>query len=81
MKTIIIENETGLHARPCSMIANAVKDVSSDVYLVKDGERYNAKSIMSIMSMACTKGTEIGIDCEDEGVVALLSELIVSFND
>lgn len=72
MKSVVIQNESGLHARPCSHIANLVKNVSADVYLIKDGKPYNAKSIMSLMGMGVTKGTVLEIESEDPAIVEAL---------
>lgn len=79
MRTVIIQNESGLHARPCSQIANMVKNVEGDVYLIKEGKPVNAKSIMGLMGMGVGKGTELGIECSDpeveEALYQFLSEL------
>lgn len=76
MRTVIIQNESGLHARPCSQIANMVKAVEGDVYLIKEGKPYNAKSIMGLMSMGVTKGTELIIDCADEEIAMALASFL-----
>ncbi len=57
MKTIQITNKTGVHARPASYITKEAQKYTSEVFLVKDGKEFNAKSIMGILSM--------GIRCED----------------
>lgn len=81
MKSVIIQNETGLHARPCSLIASLASSCPVDAYLVKDGKPYNAKSIMGLMSMGVTKGTELLIDCEDEALSDALYKLLSELND
>jgi phosphocarrier protein len=68
MKSVIIQNDSGLHARPCSQIAKIVQKVAGEVYLIKDGKPYDAKSILGLMSMGVSKGTEIIIECPDEKV-------------
>lgn len=81
MKSVIIQNETGLHARPCSMIASIASAYSVDAYLIKEGKPYNAKSIMGLMSMGVTKGTEILIDCEDEALSDALYKLLSELSE
>ncbi|MCH2206166.1 MAG: HPr family phosphocarrier protein [Lentisphaerales bacterium] len=54
-------NKLGLHARPAAMLVRQAMGSQSEVYLEKDGERVNAKSIMSIMGFAACKGTSIRI--------------------
>lgn len=81
MKTVVIQNESGLHARPCSHIANMVKNVAGDVYLIKEGKPYNAKSIMSLMGMGVTKGTALEIECADPVVEESLYQFLSNLSE
>lgn len=83
MKKIKITLETtgGLHARPASMLVNLVKTYDSDVMIKKDAtdSLYNAKSMMSILSMGAGNGTslEFQITGSDEDVLeGKLKELL-----
>ena len=83
MKKINITLETtgGLHARPASMLVNLVKTYDSDVMIKKDetDSLYNAKSMMSILSMGAGNGTslEFQITGSDEEVLeGKLKELL-----
>lgn len=62
MKSIVITSESGLHARPASLIVNACKDFTSEIFLKKDGQEANARSIMNIMAMGIVKGDEIIVE-------------------
>ena len=66
MVTII--NRAGIHARPAAVLVQSAKDFSSNIYFEKDDDRINAKSIMGILTLAATYGTELKIiaDGEDE---------------
>jgi len=63
MKKINMTLETtgGLHARPASLLVNLVKNYDSEVMIKKsDNESlYNAKSMMSILSMGAGNGTNL----------------------
>lgn len=65
---IVLENETGLHARPASMLVEVAKDFDSDIKIELNEQTYVAKSMMSILSMGATKGSELTfvIDGSDE---------------
>jgi len=83
MKKINITLETtgGLHARPARMLVNLVKTYDSDVMIKKDTTEslYNAKSMMSILSMGAGNGTslEFQISGIDEDVLeGKLKELL-----
>ncbi|ABR47464.1 Phosphotransferase system, phosphocarrier protein HPr [Alkaliphilus metalliredigens QYMF] len=67
-KKIIVNNETGIHARPASLLVKEATKFKSEFFIVKDGNEYNCKSIMSVMSMGAKKGEEITVKVfgEDE---------------
>lgn len=62
MTKVEITNESGIHARPASQIVNLVQKFKSEVHFVKDGSKYNAKSIMNIMGMGLKKGDTIELE-------------------
>ena len=65
---IVLENKTGLHARPASMLVEVAKDFDADIKIELNEQTYVAKSMMSILSMGATKGSELTfvIDGSDE---------------
>lgn len=67
-KKITIQNETGIHARPASLIVKEAQKYQSGISIVKAGKEYNCKSIMSVMSMGAKKNDEIllKVDGDDE---------------
>jgi phosphocarrier protein len=65
-KTITITNRAGIHARPAALIVQATKDFTSSLYFEKDGDRINAKSIMGILTLGASYGTELKIIAEGE---------------
>lgn len=65
---IVLTNTAGLHARPASMLVEVAKDFDSDIKIDLKGQTYVAKSMMSILSMGASKGSELTfmIDGVDE---------------
>lgn len=63
-KEIIIRNKTGLHARPAAILVQTANKFNSDIYLEKEDDRINAKSIMGVMMLAAAEGTKIKIIAE-----------------
>ncbi|MCL5019551.1 MAG: HPr family phosphocarrier protein [Patescibacteria group bacterium] len=65
---IEIINESGLHARPSSVLVKTASKFKSNISLAKDGLEVNGKSILGVMSIAAEKGSKIvlRIDGEDE---------------
>ncbi len=78
-KTYTIKNKLGLHARAASQFVQLANKFTSEVFVSKGEQEVNGKSIMGILILAASKGTEVGIRAEgpDAGVaVASLGELI-----
>ena len=71
-KKAIVKSETGIHARPALAVVKVASKFKSEVLIVKDGNEYNAKSIVAIMCMAAVKNDEIIIrtNGEDEEAAA-----------
>lgn len=65
-KDIVIKNKTGLHARPAAVIVQNANKYRSDIFLEKDEDRVNAKSIMGVMMLAAGEGSSIRIIAEGE---------------
>jgi len=66
--TVIIVNKLGLHARAASKFVNLAKRFASRIEVSNATKSVDGKSIMSIMLLAASQGTEIGlrINGEDE---------------
>ncbi|HOO73795.1 MAG TPA: HPr family phosphocarrier protein [Tepiditoga sp.] len=83
-ESVILENKTGLHARPAADFVKKASSFKSDIKLIKDGSEFNGKSILNVLSMGAVKGTKITIKAEgaDEDLaVSNLVSLIKSFNE
>ena len=78
---VTIRNTLGLHARPASVLSQAANQFSSNIYIQKGLMKVNAKSIMGIMMLAASRGTELTIRAEgpdEEAAVQALSKLVES---
>ncbi len=67
-KTVTIVNKLGLHARASSKLVQLANHFKSEITVARGTRVVNAKSIMGLMMLAASKGTEIrlSIDGEDE---------------
>lgn len=59
VKTFTIKNRFGLHARAASLFVQVASRFSSDIFVEKDGQEVNGKSIMGILILAAALGAEI----------------------
>ncbi len=60
-KDIVIKNELGLHARPAALFVQTANKFESEIFVEKNGERVNGKSIMGLMMLAAEKGSKVTI--------------------
>ena len=58
-KTLDIINKLGMHARAAAKFVNVASGFSSHVEVERNGQRVNGKSIMGVMMLAATKGSQI----------------------
>lgn len=58
--------ETGIHARPATLLVRAASKFSSDINLEYSGKSVNLKSIMGVMSLGVGQGSEISISAEGD---------------
>ena len=63
-KEVEIINKIGLHVRPASMLVEIANKFKSDVWIEKDGQEANGKSIMSILLLSAEKGSKIDIKAQ-----------------
>ncbi|WP_188454003.1 phosphocarrier protein HPr [Virgibacillus oceani] len=60
-KTFTITADTGVHARPATLLVNKAGQFESEVEVAYNGKTVNLKSIMGVMSLGVPKGAEIKV--------------------
>ena len=65
-QVVKIINRAGIHARPAALVVQTAKDFKAGIYFEKGHDRINAKSIMGILTLAATYGTELKVVSEGE---------------
>jgi phosphocarrier protein HPr len=71
-----ILNKLGLHARAAAKLTQLAGRFKSDIWLSRNGQRVNAKSIMGVMMLAASKGTSISIETNGEDENEALQALV-----
>jgi phosphocarrier protein HPr len=74
-KEITIINRLGLHARPAAMFVRISSRYRSEVWVEKEGEQINGKSIMGLMMLAAGQGSKLTIRCEGADADKVMEEL------
>ena len=78
-QTFTVIDETGIHARPATLLVQSASKFASDVQLGYNGKDVNLKSIMGVMSLGVGKGAEITISAEgadEKEAIAGLTETL-----
>ena len=63
-KTIAIELETGLEARPVAMLVQVASQYDSSIYIEDESRKVNAKSIMGMMSLGLGNGEAVTVSAD-----------------
>ena len=74
-RPVTIINRLGLHARAAAKLVTAAAQFNSKVELAKDGQKVNAKSIMGVMMLAASRGTDLIIIANGSDEVAAADKL------
>ena len=74
-RNVTIVNELGLHARSAAQIADIAQNSIANVWIQKEDEKADASSIIDILTLACTKGTQITIIIEDLADLPVLNTI------
>jgi len=74
-KVVEILNDEGLHARPAGIFAKVAGEYQSEIELEFNGNKVNAKSVMTLMSLGLKKGAQIKIIAEGSDAEIALGAL------
>ena len=84
-KEVTIVNRLGLHARPAAMFVRIASRHRAEIWVAKEGEEVNGKSIMGLMMLAAGQGSKLRIRCDgpdSDKAMEELEELIkAGFNE
>jgi phosphocarrier protein len=75
VKELIVQNKLGIHARPAAMIVRITNKFKSEVFVEKDEEQVNGKSIMGLMMLAAGKGSKVKFLATGDDAAQMLAEL------
>lgn len=75
-KKVVIQNETGLHARPAAEFVKFCMQFSEKIVLKSGGKEINTKSIISILAAGITKGAEIEVEVSGENEAKVCEEVV-----
>ena len=79
VKELVVQNKMGIHARPAAMIVRITNKFKAEVFVEKDEEQVNGKSIMGLMMLAAGKGSKVKFIVTGDDAPAMVAELDALF--
>ncbi|HSY54080.1 MAG TPA: HPr family phosphocarrier protein [Opitutaceae bacterium] len=79
VKELLVQNKMGVHARPAAMIVRITNRYKCDVFVEKEEEQVNGKSIMGLMMLAAGKDSKVKFIATGDDAVPMLAELETLF--
>jgi phosphotransferase system HPr (HPr) family protein len=79
-RDVVVTNPQGLHARPADMFVKTALRFQSKIEVVKDSERVDGKSMLSMLTLAAMEGTKLSLEatgCDAQQALEALAELFI----
>lgn len=74
-RTVKVAMTEGTEERPVAVLVQSASQYESQIHLVSDDKKINAKSIMGMMSMGFTEGQEITVISDGKDEAAAVKEI------
>ena len=74
-KDFLVGNKLGIHARPAAMFVKTANRFNCDIFVEKDGEKVNGKSIMGLMMLAAGPGSKLTVHAQGHDASQALAEI------
>jgi phosphocarrier protein len=78
---VTVQNKMGLHARPAALLVKTASLFKSDVFITREDQVVNGKSIMGVMMLAAGYGTELTISVKGKDEEQTLATIVKVFED
>ena len=74
-KELVVLNKQGIHARPAALFVKIANRFDCEIFVEKDGERVNGKSIMGLMMLAAGPGSRLIIHADGSDATRAVLEI------
>jgi len=75
VRDFMVANKLGIHARPAAMFVKTANRFNCEIFVEKDGDKVNGKSIMGLMMLAAGPGSKLTIHAHGQDAAQALAEL------
>ncbi len=73
---MVIKNEFGLHARPAAALVSRANKYKSQIFLMKDDNKVNGKSILGVLVLAAENGSTVRVEAEGEDAEEAVDDIL-----
>jgi phosphocarrier protein HPr len=80
-KTLMIQNELGLHARAATKLVQTASKFPCEITVTKDGHEVNGKSIMGVLMLVASKGTVVTLKAKGDRAAEAVEAIGALIND
>ena len=80
-KSVVIQNELGLHARAATKLVQLASKYPCELTLSKDGHEVNGKSIMGVLMLVASKGTTVTIRAKGDKAAEAVAAIVKLIED
>jgi phosphocarrier protein len=74
-RILTIRNRAGMHARPAALLVKTASAFKAQLFIEKDGERVNGKSIMGVITLGATYNSQLKVIADGPDEVAALDAM------
>jgi len=79
-REFLVSNKLGIHARPAALFVKIANRYTCNIFVEKDGEKVNGKSIMGLMMLAAGPGSKLTVHAEGHDALQALADLETLLN-
>jgi phosphocarrier protein len=80
-KTVLIQNERGLHARAATLLVKLAAKYPCELTIAKDGNEVNGKSIMGVLMLVASKGTTLVLRAKGDRATEAVTAIAALVDD
>jgi phosphocarrier protein len=79
IREVVVANKVGIHARPAAMFVKIANRFQCEIFVEKDGEKVNGKSIMGLLMLAAGPGSKLQVEAKGADAEPALREIEALF--
>ena len=79
-KEVVVNNATGLHARPATLLVKKASSFKSNISIDFNGKKANVKSLIGVLSLGVTKDSEITVMASGDDETLAVEEIVKLIN-